>query len=146
MADQVIKMPRKREFLTLSCGFLFLTIFLLVTFDILEFSDTHRVDLMYLGIFHVFLIGLIGFCLFLTIPDFLLIYTEEGIRWPSVKGYKLLRWSDINAAALNVTFWRGTRVVLSSDSKKIVINSQLFANADEAIAEIRKRVPRETWK
>jgi hypothetical protein len=57
-----------------------------------------------------------------------------------------MRWSEINAAALNVTFWRGTRVVLSSDSKKIVINSQLFANADEAIAEIRKRIPEDKWK
>jgi len=146
MNDQIIKIPRKREFLTLLGGFSFLTIFLLVTFDILEFSDAQRIDLMYLGIFHVFLIGLMGFCLFLTIPDFLLIYTKEGIRRPSVKGYKLMRWSEINAAALNVTFWRGTRVVLSSDSKKIVINSQLFANADEAIAEIRKRIPEDKWK
>lgn len=143
-----ISIPRHRESLTLTAFCSFGTIPGLIYLDIWGLNASQRSDLMsvvYLIGINFLVIGVFGLTNYLIIPDFLLTYTEEGIRWPSLRGYRLMRWSEINVATLSVTFWGGTRIILVSPDKKIGINAQLFANSNEAIAEIRKHVPEEKW-
>lgn len=134
--------------MTLLVAFTFLTFFLLVMFDFLEVTGSQQLhfdDWINLGILHVFLVGPLLWCAILILPDFLLVYTNEGIKWFSFTGYKLIPWSEIYHAEINDTFWRGRRIILTSSHKKLKINCQLFANPDEAIKKIKPHIPKEKW-
>lgn len=146
----VVKLRRKREILSVSLMLFIMGLSSLVGLDAIVLLDEaqvrsattnwHAFYLINLGVILIMVL-----MLFQVLPNFLSIYTDEGIKWPSLSGYKLMRWSEVTSVEDSRTFWQGRRVVLKSSRRRIIINLQLFVTEDEVVAELKKRIPESLW-
>lgn len=90
-------------------------------------------------------VTLMIFMMSLILPDFLAVYTEAGIKWPSLRGQKFMRWAEVTSVEDRYTFWRARKIILKSSEEKITINPQVFINEDDIVNELKKHIPEQLW-
>ena len=149
---KVIKIKIKRENLKIVCTIDFGLVGFLLWCDINVGLNTHGFrpadtngwfSLLFINIF---LLGMTFAVLLLTLPDYLAVYTDEGIKWPSLRGYKFIPWSEVTSVEDRWTYWRHRQIVIISSREKICINPDLFEVESEVVEVIRQHVPESVWK
>ena len=149
---KVIKMKKKREYLTQVYSVTIFLIGFLIFCDVdVMINATGSRPVNFIGwisflFVHVFILGFSGIVIALIVPDFLAVYTDEGIKWPTLTGYKFIPWSEVTSAEDQHTFWRRRKIILTSPQKKIVINPEIFQVEEEVVDVIKKHVPTDLWK
>ena len=110
-----------------------------------QFRPAGALDWFYLIAINIGLLALLSLTVALTVPDFLAVYSEDGVQWPSLKGYQLIRWSDVISVEDSYTFWRHRKIILHSPQKQITINPEIFITEDEIIDELKKPISQRLW-
>ena len=150
MNMNIIKLRKKREMVTVPIAMTLTGLGLLIYIDVhvlnhpvsrpTSFGDW--ANLLFINIFPAMFVMAL---MFLTLPDFLTTYTEEGIKRPSLRKPKFMRWSEVTSVEDRYTFWKARQLILKSFEEEIAIAPQIFVTEDEIVDELRKRIPENLW-